>query len=124
VPVGWNRRFGLQLIITNRILVLLLMAVSSFSVHAQNVVRDDTNAERLIMRARSLNGHQPTTIAPGNQAHDLNSRRGGPFAAHYQEAGCGGIAIGNVRPVIGDHRQHKTTVVINGNIHNSGNRCN
>lgn len=40
-----------------------------------------------------------------------------------REAGCGAVALGNVRPMIGDHRQHNVTVVVTGNIINSGSGC-
>ncbi len=40
-----------------------------------------------------------------------------------REAGCGGLALGNVRPMLGDHRQHNVTVIVTGNIINSGNDC-
>jgi hypothetical protein len=112
------------IVIKSQVLGLIVVIMSSFPAYSQSIIEDSANAQRLITRARSLNGHQPTTTTPGNQGHELNARRGGPFAAHYQEVGCGGLAIGNVRPVIGDHRQHVTTVIVNGNIMNSGNRCN
>jgi len=106
------------------LLVTLAMLAAGPAAAQQMPINDAANAQILQMKARSLNGHQPTTSAPGHQAQQLNARRGGPHAAHYQEAGCGGVAIGNVRPVVGDHRQHKTTILIQGHVYNSGNRCN
>ena len=46
--------------------------------------------------------------------HSMNTSR---------EAGCGGVALGNVRPMLGDHRQHIVNIVITGNIINTGNDC-
>lgn len=86
-------------------------------------VDDSTNAQMMAIKAKSLVGNQPTTRPPGNQSHEVRARRGGPAVAHQSEAGCGGIAIGNVRPVVGDHRKHETTVVVQGHIYNTGNRC-
>lgn len=87
-------------------------------------VADSMNAMMMAMKAKSLVGHQETTSPPGYQRNYLQMRRGGPRASHHQqEAGCGGVAIGNVRPVIGDHRSHQTTVIIQGHILNTGNRC-
>jgi len=84
---------------------------------------DSINAEMMAMKAKSLVGHHPTTTSPGQQTDRLRNRRGGPQMAPHQEAGCGGIAIGNVRPIVGDHRTHKTTVIIQGHVYNTGNRC-
>lgn len=81
------------------------------------------NAMMLSMKAKTLVGHQTTTSTPGSQTESLRSRRGGPQVSPHQEAGCGGVAIGNVRPVLGDHRQHSTTVIIQGHIYNTGNNC-
>lgn len=102
--------------------VLLSCCVSSQGLAAP-ILDDSANADMLVMKARFLNGHQPTTQAPGHRQHELVNRRGGPHAAHFKQAGCGGIAIGNVNPVFGDHRQHDTQVIIHGHIYNSGNRC-
>ncbi len=105
-------------------IVLLLAAMALPAAAQQALVDDGLNAQTLQMKARFLNGHQPSTSPPGIQQHQLNARRGGPHAAHYQEAGCGGVAIGNVHPVAGDHRPHKTTILIHGHVYNGNNRCN
>ena len=40
-----------------------------------------------------------------------------------REAGCGGVALGNVRPLLGDHRQHNVVVIVTGDVYNTGNNC-
>mgnify|MGYP001222176572 FL=1 len=52
----------------------------------------------------------------------IQSRRNSPIASHVS-AECGGVAIGNVVPDLGDHRKHNTTVIITGHVINSGNKC-
>jgi hypothetical protein len=103
-------------------LFLIGIFLSTSGISAE-IIDDAANAQRLMMKARFLTGHQPTTQAPGHHQYELNNRRGGPHAAHYQGGACGSVSIGNVQPVIGDHRQHQTFVIINGHIYNSGNQC-
>jgi len=107
-----------------RSMLLLIALMAAPAAAQQQLVDDGLNALTLQMKARYLNGHQPSTSPPGIQQQQLNTRRGGPHAAHYQEADCGSVAIGNVRPIPGDHRAHKTTILIHGHVVNSNNRCN
>ncbi len=103
--------------------VIACFVTATPSLVGANEVADSMNAMMMSMKAKSLLGHQKTTSPPGNQRDQLQMRRGGPQASHHQEAGCGGVAIGNIRPVIGDHRTHQTTVIVQGHILNTGNRC-
>ena len=50
----------------------------------------------------------------------IQSRRNSPLTAQTS-ATCGGVAIGNVTPDLGDHRQHNTVVIIRGHIINTNN---
>ncbi len=102
--------------------VVFAALLGSAPLHAE-VIGDAENAAMLMMKARFLVGAQPTTQTPGNQRHELNARRGGPHAAHFNQGRCGGISVGNVHPVIGDHRRHHVSVNIMGHIYNSNNRC-
>lgn len=101
-------------------LLILSFLLVPFSSYAED---DYGNAQMMAMRAKSLIGHQKTTTPPGHQTDILKARRGGPHMAHQREAGCGGIAIGNVRTFHGDHRKHETTVIIQGHVINTGNDC-
>ena len=65
---------------------------------------------------------QLTTSQPSSKLR-LRSARGSALATIGSEAGCGAIAIGNVRPAPGDHRQHSTVVIIQGNVVNTNNDC-
>lgn len=103
---------------------LLIVGTLLLSGTAAAQIDNYANAQLMALKAKSLVGHQQTSTPPGNDTDKQTARRGGPYAAHVnEEAGCGGIAIGNVRPVVGDHRKHETTVIIQGHIINTGNRC-
>jgi len=85
---------------------------------------DETLASMLATRAKSDVLSISSTPGIGVQGDTkVRARRGSVIAINNQEAGCGGVAIGNIRPVLGDHRQHKVIVVVNGHIINSGNDC-
>jgi hypothetical protein len=85
---------------------------------------DETLASMLATRAKSDVMSISSTPGIGVQGDTkTRARRGSVIAINNQEAGCGGVAIANIRPVLGDHLQHKVTVVVNGNIINSGNDC-
>jgi hypothetical protein len=89
-----------------------------------SAIEDSTLASMLASKAK--NDVLSTSSTPGIGVHgDTKTRanRGSAIATINQQVGCGGLAIGNVRPVLGDHRQHQVTVVITGNVINSGNDC-
>jgi|GEM_PF-5108061 hypothetical protein len=103
---------------------VLLLSVS-FTAGVPCFALDDvTLAAMLATRAKNDVMSSRSTPGIGVQG-DTKTRaaRGSAIAINSQEAGCGGVAIGNIRPVLGDHRQHQVTVVVNGNIINSDNDC-
>jgi hypothetical protein len=86
----------------------------------------DNETLAAMLATRAKNDVMSTSSTPGIGVHgDTKTRanRGSAIATINQQAGCGGLAIGNVRPVLGDHRQHQVTVVITGNVINTGNDC-
>ena len=103
----------------------LLAWVSLFSnpLMAGEVIDNDANATLMASQAKSLVGQvtKPATLTDHHQK--MRDNRGSRVTDMQKEADCGGIAIGNVRPVPGDHRQHNTTVIIRGNVINTNNRC-
>jgi hypothetical protein len=102
-------------------LLLLVIAVVGVPSTAMD---NSTLAEMLATRAKNSVMSSQSTPGIGVQGDTkLRARRGSAIAVNNQEAGCGGIAIGNVRPVLGDHRQHNVTIIVSGNIINSGNDC-
>lgn len=83
-------------------------------------------AAQLASKAQSNVRQRDTTDIPVTQ--NLRNQRNRNSAIDSsintsREAGCGGLALGNVRPMLGDHRQHNVTVVVTGNIINTGNDC-
>lgn len=85
-------------------------------------VDNDANALILANRAKIL-AESREQLSREVRSQQRRALQGSALGTLGREAGCGGVAIGNVRPVLGDHRQHETTVVILGNIINSGNEC-
>ncbi len=99
-------------------LVVLGQSVVAF---AGDIVDNDANALILANRAKQLSGSRHSDDADRQQRR--LSLRGSAIANIASEASCGGVAIGNVRPVVGDHRQHQTVVIIQGNVVNTHNDC-
>ena len=102
---------------------VLLLAAGSF---AAPVIAVDDATMASMLASKAKNDVLSSTSTPGIGVHgDTKTRanRGSAIATINQQAGCGGLAIGNVRPVLGDHRQHQVTVVITGNVINTGNDC-
>ena len=102
---------------------VLLLAVGAF---AAPVIAVDDATMASMLASKAKNDVLSSTSTPGIGVHgDTKTRanRGSAIATINQQAGCGGLAIGNVRPVLGDHRQHQVTVVITGNVINTGNDC-
>lgn len=102
---------------------ILLLAAGLFT--GPLIAMDDaTMASMLASNAKS--DVLSSSSTPGIGVHGDNktrANRGSAIATINQQAGCGGLAIGNVRPVLGDHRQHQVTVVITGSVINTGNDC-
>jgi len=83
----------------------------------------DNDANALILANRAAGQLSNRRNAAGNQQNQRRALQGSALGTLGSEASCGGIALGNVRPVAGDHRQHETTVIVQGNIINSNNSC-
>lgn len=103
----------------------LLAWVSLFSppLIAADVIDNDANATLMASQAKSLVGQTTKPAAIIDHHQKMRENRGSRVSDMQSEAECGGVAIGNVRPVPGDHRQHNTTVIIRGNVINTNNRC-
>ena len=86
-------------------------------------IDNESNAKLLAYRAKSLVHKTDRTQNRQERKNQRQHRMGSPHAALDNEAQCGGLAIGNVRPALGDHRQHNTTVIINGDVINTNNGC-
>jgi glutamine phosphoribosylpyrophosphate amidotransferase len=83
-------------------------------------------AAQLASKAQSNVRQRDTTDIPVTQNMRNQRNRNSAIDSSIntsREAGCGGLALGNVRPMLGDHRQHNVTVVVTGNIINTGNDC-
>jgi hypothetical protein len=85
------------------------------------VINNEANASLLANRAKSL--LKGKDESKETQKSQRLQRMGSQAASVAPDAECGGVAIGNVRPVIGDHRAHKQTIIILGHVINTGNRC-
>lgn len=85
----------------------------------------DNEANSIMMANQAKSLIQQTTKPLNSMDSNQKTRdnRGSQISETPREAECGGIAIGNVRPVQGDHRRHNTTVIIRGNVINANNKC-
>jgi len=102
---------------------ILLLATGAFVVPS---IAMDNETLAAMLATRAKNDVMSTSSTPGIGVHgDIKTRanRGSAIAVNNQEAECGGVAIGNIRYLLGDHREHKVIIVINGNIINSDNNC-
>jgi hypothetical protein len=83
-------------------------------------------AAQLATKSKSNVRQREASNAPLTQNQRNQRNRGSAIdssANTSREAGCGGLALGNVRPILGDHRRHNVTIIVTGNIINSGNNC-
>jgi hypothetical protein len=96
--------------------------ISAASAQVQ-IIDNDANAAMLANQAKSLVRHPQKSSDLMDSNDRLRDNRGSQINDTPREADCGGIAIGNVRPIQGDHRQHTTTVIIRGNVINANNKC-
>jgi hypothetical protein len=83
----------------------------------------DNSANALILANRASGQLSSRRSSASSQQNQRRALQGSALGTLGSEASCGGIALGNVRPVAGDHRQHETTVIVQGNIINSNNSC-
>ncbi|HCP01587.1 MAG: hypothetical protein CL573_03175 [Alphaproteobacteria bacterium] len=83
----------------------------------------DNQANALILANRAAAQLSSRDNSTSNKEQQRRALQGSALGTLGSEASCGGIALGNVRPVTGDHRQHETTVIVQGNIINSNNSC-
>ncbi|MDA8620431.1 hypothetical protein N9Z25_02730 [Luminiphilus sp.] len=106
----------------------LMMALTYFLAIAANAQQmpNYALAAQLASKAQSNVRQRDTTDIPVTQNMRNQRNRNSAIDSSIntsREAGCGGLALGNVRPMLGDHRQHNVTVVVTGNIINTGNDC-
>lgn len=113
--------------LTTSFLCAVVLLASGVSASAQQQhMPNYALASQLATKARSNVRQRDATDIPVTQ--NLRNQRNRNSAIDHsmntsREAGCGGVALGNVRPMLGDHRQHIVNIVITGNIINSGNDC-
>jgi glutamine phosphoribosylpyrophosphate amidotransferase len=105
---------------------LVLLASFLFSNVTYSAMPNYALAAQLASKAQSNVRQREATNMPVTQ--NLRNQRNRKSAIDSsiltaREAGCGGLALGNVRPMLGDHRQHNVMIVVTGNIINSGNNC-
>ena len=108
-----------------RALVLALAYSLAIAANAQQMP-NYALAAQLASKAQSNVRQRDTTDIPVTQNMRNQRNRNSAIDSSIntsREAGCGGLALGNVRPMLGDHRQHNVTVVVTGNIINTGNDC-
>lgn len=102
------------------VVVLASVTFSSAGPATAEIIDNDANALILANRAASQLSNRRNAAS---KQHQRRALQGSALGTVGSEAGCGGIALGNVRPVSGDHRKHETTVIVQGNIINSNNSC-
>ena len=105
---------------------VVLLAPGGSAIAQQTQMPNYALASQLATKARSNVRQRDATDIPVTQ--NLRNQRNRNSAIDHsintsREAGCGGLALGNVRPLLGDHRQHNVNIVITGNIINTGNDC-
>lgn len=103
--------------------ILLCSLFFSPIVVVANQVPDYAMATMLATKAKGLVAHRSTTTGIESNRIRLRRQRGSIIDDSIKEASCGGVAIGNVRPIAGDHRNHNVTIVVTGNVVNTGNKC-
>ena len=106
----------------NRV-VGLFLALGSLSGVAAEILDNEANAIMLANQSKSGLMQNGNALQGSDANQPARSKRNSAIAEDMREAECGGIAIGNVRPAVGDHRQHQTTIIIRGNVINSNNKC-
>lgn len=100
-----------------------VFAAGGLPAKADDLLDNGALATILGTQAKGLVSHSQKATESTDRNQRLRNNRGSNFEEAPKEAECGGVAIGNVRPVLGDHRQHNTTVIIRGNVLNVNNRC-
>lgn len=90
---------------------------------AVEIMDNGANATILANQAKSLVEQNGNAVNGSDNNQKARNNRGSAISENLREAECGGVAIGNVRPAVGDHRQHNTTIIIKGNVINSNNKC-
>ncbi len=108
------------------LVALVVAAIGLLPAHAaaQSIIDNSANATILANRAQGLLGANTTLGNSKSALSRRRSRQNSPLGATTSlEAECGGLAIGNVRSDVGDHRTPSTTVIITGNVINTGNSC-
>ena len=111
---------------TKLIFASALMLLVSAPTLGQQSMPNYALASQLATKARANVRQRDQTDIPITQNNRLQRHRNSAIdssISNSREAGCGGVAIGNVRPLLGDHRQHNVTVVVTGDIYNTGNDC-
>ena len=103
---------------TGIFLLILLLPLTDIWANGR-IIDNDANVLLLANRAKQLTELRNSS----EKAKHINSLRASPLASTTADADCGGVAIGNVRPVLGDHRKHETTVIIQGHVINTNNNC-
>lgn len=111
-------------------LLILLLAVISVSVGSAAIsianagqIPDYAMASMLASKSRALVSSRTNTTNIMHHADRTRRNRGSVIDPTYTEAKCGGVAIGNVRPIRDDMRHKQVTVIITGNVVNTANQC-
>lgn len=103
------------------IFLIYLISINPLAVSAQ-MIDNDANALMLANQAKS-NVQSSSRNGIQDQKSRLRDSRGSSISNLPTETECGGISIGNIHPSGNEHNSHKTTVIIRGNVVNTGNRC-
>ena len=111
----------LSLRLFNSIILFFLISIL-FSHKAVAIMSDTGNAISLANQAKGNVEGVDKKYTHKARKSMIQSRRNSPLTAQTS-ATCGGVAIGNVTPDLGDHRQHNTVVIIRGHIINTNNKC-
>lgn len=110
-----------MLLMAGAMAVVAMMTLTSGGSATAEIIDNSANALILANRAKGQLANRNKSA--NDQQNQRRALQGSALGTIGSEASCGGIALGNVRPVAGDHRQHETTVIVQGNIINSNNSC-
>jgi hypothetical protein len=103
--------------------LFVVMSMNLISTAQANQLPDYALASMLATKSKSLVTSKSHSTNISYHADRSRSDRGSVIDPNYKEAQCGGVAIGNVRPVNSSTSDRKVVVYISGNVINTGNQC-
>ena len=107
-----------------QMLLAISLIISSVGIcNSQSIMDNNAHAMLLANKAKSaVQVNSSESILSSARAR-FNLGRNSALGYSFSGVGCGGLSIGNILTQPGDHRSTVTTVIITGNIINTGNRC-